>query len=125
MRASEDGSPETGETGRYLGIRSGVDVPVDEGGYVRPGTEGMSVVPPPVTNLARHRLPRELGGTGRDPVFELDTNELPEELVYRSDPANPERHGFVEPSRRMSFEEYRQAIHGTRALWHPLRQSVR
>lgn len=121
MKAADDGLPEVGETGRYLGVRPDVDVPVDEGGFVEPGTEGMSVVPPPVTNLARHRLPRELGGTGRDPVFELDTYELLEELVYRPDPANPEGHGFVEPSHRMSFEEYRQVIHGTRAVWHRLR----
>jgi hypothetical protein len=74
----------------------------------------MSVVPPPATNLARHRLPRELGGTGRDPGFELDTDEL-----------NSEGHGFVESSRRMSFEEYQQTIYGTRTLWHRLRQDVR
>ncbi|HZB07824.1 MAG TPA: hypothetical protein VE525_01790 [Rubrobacter sp.] len=61
----------------------------------------------------------------RDPVFELDTDELPEELIYRPDPENPEEHGFLEPARRMSFEEYQQTIYGTRALWHRLRQDVR
>jgi len=85
----------------------------------------MKGAPPPATNLARHRLPRELGGTSRDPVFELDTDELPEELIYRPDPENPRGHGFVEPSRRMSFEEYQQTIYGTRTLWHRLRQDVR
>jgi hypothetical protein len=34
----------------------------------------------------------------RDPVFELDTDELPEELIYRPDPENPEEHGFLEPA---------------------------
>ena len=125
MRTAEDGLPEIGETGRYLGVRMDVDVPGGEAGLVEPGTGGMSVVPLPVTNLARHRLPRELGGTGRDPVFELDTDELPEELNYRPDPENPEGHGFLEPSRRMSFEEYQQAVYSTRVLWHRLRQDVR
>jgi hypothetical protein len=125
IRAAEDGLPGAGETGRYLGVRPDVDLPVGVAGFIEPGTGGMSVVPPPVTNLARHRLPRELGGTGRDPVFELDTDELPEELTYRPDPENPEGHGFLEPSRRMSFVEYQQAVYGTRVLWHRLHQDVR
>lgn len=62
MRAGADGLPETGETGRYLGVRPGVDIRVDEGGFVNPGTEGMSVVPPPVENLAEHRRPPEFDG---------------------------------------------------------------
>ncbi len=126
MRADEsDGLPETGETGRYLDVRPGVDIPVGENGFVEPRTGGMSVVPPPVANLAHHRLPREFGGSGRDPVFELDTDRLPEELVYRPDPDNLEGHGFIEPSRRMSFGDYRRIVHGTRASWHRLRPTVR
>jgi hypothetical protein len=126
MRADEwDGMPGTGETGRYLGVRPNVDVPVGEDGSVEPRAGGMSGVPPPVTNLARHRLPHELGGTGRDPVFELETGELSGELVYRPDPDSPGEHGFIEPSRRMSFEGYRRAIHGTRGLWHRLPGGVR
>jgi hypothetical protein len=50
---------------------------------------------------------------------------LPEELTYRPDPENPEGHGFLEPSRRMSFVEYQQAVYGTRVLWHRLHQDVR
>ena len=117
MRAAEDGSPRTGATGRYLGARPGVDVPVGPDGFVKPGTGGMSVVPPPVENLQPHRRPPELGGTGKDPVFELETDELPTELRYRPDPANPEGHGFVEPARRMGFEEYQRLLHSTRPLW--------
>jgi hypothetical protein len=122
MRADDrDGLPMTGETGRYLGVRSGVDIPVGEDGHVEPATEGMSVVPPPVTNLAPHRLPREHGGRSNDTVFELETDELPEKLRYRPDPEAPERHGFIEPARRMPFDEYRQAIYGTRTMWRPVR----
>jgi hypothetical protein len=46
-------------------------------------------------------------------VFELEPDELPKELRYRSDPANPEGHGFIEPTRRMSFEEYQRLLHST------------
>jgi hypothetical protein len=117
MRADPaDGLPAIGETGRYLGVRPSVDIPVDGGGFVDPVTEGMSVVPP-VKNLARHRRPPDFSGTGKDPVFGLDTEDLPEELAYRPDPANPEGHGFIEPARRVPFEEYRRTIHQTRTLW--------
>jgi hypothetical protein len=120
MRAAEDGVPEVGATGRYLGVRPDVDVPVDECGVVGSGAGGMSVVPPPVTNLAPHRLPRGFGGRSKDPVFELETDELPEALTYRPDPENPEGHGFIEPARRMAFEEYERAVHETRGLWRPV-----
>jgi hypothetical protein len=120
MRAGEDGLPQVGQTGRYLGVRPGVDVPVGEDGFVEPGTEGMSVVPPPIENLAKHRRPPRFGGTGKDPAFELETDDLPHGLVYRADPANPEEHGFVEPARRMSFEEYQRLLHSTRVLWQQL-----
>jgi hypothetical protein len=125
MRAGVAGLPETGETGRYLGVRPDVDIRVDEGGIVNPEMEGMSVVPPPVENLAEHRRPPEFGGGGKDPVYELETRELPNDLAYRPDPANPDGHGFIELTRRMPFEDYRRAIHGTRSLWRRLRQDVR
>jgi hypothetical protein len=57
MRADQaDGLPAIGETGRYLGVRPGVDIPVAPDGFVDSGTEGMSVVPPPVENLVDHRI---------------------------------------------------------------------
>jgi len=126
MRADQaDGLPAIGETGRYLGVRPGVDILVAPDGFVDSGTEGMSVVPPPVENLVDHRRPPDFGGTGKDPVFELDTEVLPGVLAYRPDPANPEEHGFIEPAHSMSFEEYRRAIHQTRTLWRRLRRDVR
>jgi len=132
MRADADSLPMVGESGRYLGARPDLpgqpqdgDIPVSAGGVVEPETGGMSVAPPPVTNLALHRRPREYGGRSKDPVFVLDTGELPEELRYRPDPKAPGRHGFIEPSHPMSLEEYQRAIHTTRALWRWFRQDVR
>ena len=120
MFADEDGvAPLIGTTGRYLGARPNFDLPVGPDGFVEPGTEGVSVSPPPVGNLPRIRRPREHGGDGKDPVFFIDTDDLPDELVYRPDPSAPERHGFIEPSRRMPFEDYERAIHATRRLWYP------
>ncbi len=113
--------PLVGKTARYLAVRQDVDIPVNPDGNVEPETEGMSVSPPPVTNLHPLRLPREYGGRGSDPVFEIETDGLPEGLTYRPDPEALDRHGFVEPSRRMPFDEYERAIHATRRLWQLVR----
>jgi hypothetical protein len=126
MKANErDGLPEIGERGRYLGVQPGVDVLVDADGSVDPyqrraKPQGLSVSPPPVTNLQPHRRPPEFGGTGKDPVFELETDDLPEGLEYRPDPDDP-GHGLIGPSRRMGFEEYRAAVLETRPLWRRVR----
>lgn len=120
MRAdSTDGLPLVGTTARYLAVRPNVDIPVDRDGFVGPGTGGMSVSPPPITNLHPLRLPRAAGGFGRDPVFEVETDDLPEALAYRPDPDDPERHGFIEPISRMPFEGYESAVRATRELWGP------
>jgi hypothetical protein len=125
MKVREDGLPKAGESPRTLGVRPNIDIPVDEDGYVRPVTGGMSVSPPPPGNLPHYRRPPNFGGTGKDPVWWLDTDQLPEELRYRPDPDNPNGHGFIEPSRRMTFEEYQRAIHRTRrGLWQPFWTSM-
>lgn len=128
MRAAEDGLPRLGESGRYLGARPDIpgqapdgDIPVAADRLVRPETGGMSVSPPPAANLPLHRRPPDYGGRSRDSVFELETDELPIELRHRSDPKAPHRHGFIEPSRTMSFEDYDRAIRATRALWRLVR----
>ncbi|MDQ4071014.1 MAG: sugar-binding protein [Actinomycetota bacterium] len=109
--------PEVGPTARTLGARPGVDIPVDAAGRVKPGTGGMSVSPGSPHNLPSHRRPAELGGTGKDPVWCTGTCTLPEGLTYRPDPKNPSGHGFVEPSRPMTFNEYQQLLESTRKLW--------
>lgn len=130
MVPDEDGLPMIGTTGRYLGARRCGRVKdfeeINPDGTVDPGKGGMSVNPPPPTNIApSRRLPKygkdEDGkiGYGKDPVFELDTDDLPDKLRYRPDPdpKEAERHGFIEPSYRMPFEEYLQTVHETRTLW--------
>jgi hypothetical protein len=125
MRADPtDGLPLVGKTGRYLAVRrSGRfrDIDVDESGMVRPESGGMSVSPPPPENLPEQLRPPRFGGYGKDPLFELDTDELPPELRYRPDPKNPAGHGFIEPAEEMSFEDYERAIHATRGLWRLVR----
>jgi hypothetical protein len=120
MKRGEGDLPKPGWSARTLGARCNIDIHINEDGFVEPETDGMSVSPPPPENLPHIRRPPEFGGTGKDPVWELDTDQLPEELIYRPDPGDPDRHGFIEPSRQMTFEEYQRAIHGTRSLWTPM-----
>lgn len=124
MRAAEDGLPQVGETGRYLAVRrSGRfrDIDVDEGGMVGPETGGVSVSPPPPENLPEQLRPPGFGGYGKDPLWELDTDDLPPELRYCPDPKNPTGHGFVEPAAPMLFEDFERAVHGTRSSWRAVR----
>ena len=122
MKADDrDGGPAVGSPARNHALRPEVDKPRDEDGMVEPGTGGASVSPPPLTNLHPLRLPREFGGLGNDAVFEVETDDLPEDLRYRRDPDNPDGHGFIEPSRRTTFEEYERAVRGTRGLWRLVR----
>ena len=72
MRAEPDGLPKVGRSSRELGVRiEGPirDLPVGEDGMVEPETGGMSVALDAAQNLPKPRLPRSLGGEGRDSVF--------------------------------------------------------
>jgi hypothetical protein len=124
MMAAEDGQPEIAgpdkNPARTIGVRTSgrrADIEPDEHGMVHPGERGMSVSSPPPENLAEHRRPEEYGGTGPDPVWELETDDLPPELVYTPDPKDPEGHGLIGPSETMSIDAYLAALFGTRGLW--------
>jgi hypothetical protein len=117
MAASSGQTPLIGQSARMLGARPAIDIPVDAEGWVRPDTGGMSVAPHDPRNLPRHRLPPEFGGTGKDPVWSIRASDLGPDLQYRPDPSNPTGHGFVEPARPMSFDEYQHALAEMQPLW--------
>jgi hypothetical protein len=119
MRAVGD-HPAIGPTARTLGVRAGIDVPVISG-TVRPQQGGLSVTPDDPRRLPPFRRPAELGGTGKDPVFAIDENDLGPDLVYRPDPLDPGRHGFIEPARIMAFGKYELALAATQAAWRQFR----
>ena len=131
MIPDEDGLPRVGNTGRTLGARPAYpddpeepepDIRIDEDGIVYPETGGASVAIPPVENLRPHRRPPKHGGTDKKvEVYELETDELPDELQARVDPRGPTVHAFIEPAYEMSFDEYQRAMHRTRAQWHIVR----
>lgn len=124
MRPDKECYPRTGPTPKTLGARPAGptgeegDIPVSSDGMVRPETGGMSVSPPPVKNVIYFRRPPEHGGTAKKlKLYEMETDELPDELMARPDPRNPEKHVFIEPAYEMSFEEYQGALESTRDLW--------
>jgi hypothetical protein len=109
------GLPKVGRSARTLGVRLDKDISPDEHGNVRPQTGGLSVAPDDPRRLHPVRRPPTLGGRGRDPVWALDATRLPAMLEYRADV--PERHGLIEPARRMLLADYETALAGTRPLW--------
>ena len=74
----------------------------------------MSVALDAAQNLPKHRLPKSLGGEGRDPVFTMLSAALPASLLVR-----PDRypHAFVEPAVVCPFEHYQNNLWGTRVSW--------
>lgn len=137
--------PKVGPAGSKLGARPGYaeeeidpedriqpgdridpDIWVNAEGMVQPGTGGMSTAFPVegghvADNLVPHRRPPKHGGDDASyEVYELETDDLPDSLQARVDPAGPERHVFIEPAWEMSIEDYQQALQATRDLWRPV-----
>jgi len=122
MSIDEDGQPRLGASSRTLGVRPLIDVPGDAADVVDPGVGGMSVTIEDPMLLPTHRRPSAFGGTGPDPLFAIEREVLGPDLEWRADFEGPSGHGFVEPVRTMTFDEYQEAIWATRSRW---RQVVR
>jgi hypothetical protein len=119
MQEASDGYPAAGASGRLLGVRPGSDstpdvLAIDPGDPMRPGEGGMSVAPDEPLDLPRHRRPVRLGGTGRDPVWYIETDDLEPDLEFRQDRPG---HGLIEPKRVMTLQEFQDALTNTRCKW--------
>jgi hypothetical protein len=117
MRADADDLPVVGPTADTLGVRSPgdpyEDIPVREG-KVRPGTGGMSVAVHHPKNLHPARRPVPLGGRSLLPVFEIDSEDLPEGLVARQTSST---HAQIEPTWEMELDTYESLLEATRPRW--------
>ena len=117
MKEDSKGKPLTGNSARTLGVRIGgkyADILINGQGKVHPNTGGMSVTPDTPLKLPKSRLPKSLGGEGRDPVFSFPIVDLPVSLTLRSD---TRYHALVEPLKSCLFQEFEQNLHGTRGDW--------
>jgi hypothetical protein len=109
--------PQLGASARNLGVRPGIDVPATvPAGMVQPGQGGLSVSPDEPIKLPPYRRPPVFHGTGKDPVWMIDETDLGSDLNYRADPQNA-GHGFIEPDRPMSLDDYQRAVQQTQPLW--------
>jgi len=116
MREDPAGGPMLGPTARTLGVRPLVDIPV-VGGQVRPNTGGMSVAPDRPQNLHRLRRPPRYGGSGKDPLWVLDLDNLGGDLHFHEDTPT---HGLIEPSWAVSLAEYERRLADTKPFWKKL-----
>ncbi|HQU44204.1 MAG TPA: hypothetical protein PK867_15395, partial [Pirellulales bacterium] len=113
----QGGMPEVGSGARLLGVRPGTDLLVSlPYEIVPPGAGGLSVSPHDAANLPYFRRPRQLGGTGKDPVWVIESSLLRPGLIYRPDPNSP-THGFIEPASSMTLDDYQRALAATQPLW--------
>jgi hypothetical protein len=115
---SSGGAPQIERSARGLGVRVGPaqyppDVTPDADGVVHPG-QGMSVAPDDPMSLEPHRRPREHGGRGADPVWEIEEDSLPSSLRFVADSVT---HGVIEPASPMSLESYEAALASTAPQW--------
>jgi hypothetical protein len=75
----------------------------------------MSVAPDDPANLAKNRRPPQVnGGRGKDPVWEIDTDELGPDLQFHQDKPT---HGTITPARPMTLDEYEAVLAATRLKW--------
>jgi hypothetical protein len=115
MAQARDGLPRVADTAVGLGVRDG-DLDFNERRIAQPGTGGMSCAPS-IEALPDPFRPPNHGGTGKYPVWALEEKALGERLTWRPDPDRPKKHLFVEPSRPMHMDEYREALWETRDEW--------
>jgi hypothetical protein len=126
MRADDSANrPLIADHASALGIRPGIDLPVEAGDLVKPGTGGMSVSPT-IVDLPNHKVPKSLraiypSARGSDDMicWVLEgTNwgdvKINDELSLRCDRPT---HGMIEPRIDMDLGIYRNALAATQSIW--------
>ncbi len=121
MKTAVDQLPQCGSSRRELGLLSPGDILTDDNGLVFPDTGGLSVSPLGVSSLPSHRRPLEYGGTGKDPVFVLESSLLEGVLTYRAN-TRSRTHGLIEPNQPMMLEKLQELFCRGRSQWVPIKQ---
>lgn len=136
--AEENGKPKVGRSARLLGVRPGIDIDIeqmpgdwlDEQGYLRPeaernpssgelvavairNTKGMSVSLS-IESLPAFRRPATFGGTGKDPLWQIDDSKITGDLEAVQDSPT---HVSILPRATMLLEKYEAALAKTQNDW--------
>ena len=75
--------------------------------------KGMSTAPT-IKDLPDFRKSKEYGGTGKDPVWMMDTDDLGDDLTFVLDKPG---HITIYPSRSMSVQDFQEALSKTQDKW--------
>jgi hypothetical protein len=122
-----DGKPTIGASATGLGVRVNKDIHPDDTGRVHPETGGMSVSPSlkdlPIQLIPRrlrHLVPRAAGSNSHR-VWKMGEGpfapaEVAPNLELRPDPLKT-RHGFIEPSRIVSIDDFQTSLAATQDEW--------
>jgi len=135
--SEKDGKPKIGRSARLLGVRLGIDIDVeqvprdwlDEQGYLLAepqrnnsgnivtvgirNNKGMSVSLS-IESLPAFRRPAIFGGTGLDPLWQIESSKITGELQAVQDSAT---HVSILPMTTMLLEKYEAALANTRDYW--------
>lgn len=135
--AEENGRPKVGRSARLLGVRPGIDIDIeqiprdclDERGYLKPevertssgesvtvairNTKGMSTSLS-IDSLPPFRKPPTFGGTGKDPLWQIDDSKITGELEAVQDSPT---HVSILPKATMLLEKYESALANTQNDW--------
>lgn len=135
--AEQNGKPKIGRSARLLGIRPGIDIDVEqmptgylnEQGYLLAdserelqgelvvvavrNTKGMSVSIS-IESLPAFRRPAKFGGTGKDPLWQIDDRNIMGDLQAVQDSPT---HVSILPRVTMSLERYETAFANTQNDW--------
>ena len=133
----ENGKPKLARNARCLGIRPGIDIDIetrpegwlDKQNYLLPKLEqkdsrlevelaiangkGMSISLS-IAGLPKHRKPPKFGGTGRDPIWEIDSSFIKGDLKAIEDGGS---HVSLVPRQTMLLARYEDALAQTRNNW--------
>ncbi len=135
--AEENGKPKVGRSARLLGVRPGLDIDVeqmpkswlDEQGYLKPeaewnssdelvtvairNTKGMSTSLS-IEGLPPFRKPPAFGGTGKDPLWQIDDRKIVGVLEAVQDSFT---HVSILPKQTMLLSTYEAALANTQNDW--------
>ena len=134
--AEQNGKPKIGRSARLLGVRPGIDIDIEqmptgylnEQGYLLAdsepvfrgelvvavrNTKGMSVSLS-IESLPAFRRPAKFGGTGKDPLWQIDDRNIMGDLQAVQDSPT---HVSILPRTTMSLERYEAALANTQNDW--------
>ncbi len=125
VMARDGDYPMVGDTSNRLGVRPGVDLPVDDLGHVYPQTGGMSVAPE-WQSLPFFLIPKRLRsivptarGSNQNWCWKMGDGSFVASVVADGAVLRPDgpTHGVVEPSEATTLASFQLALRGTREAW--------